>query len=41
MLAMPRVNHKYCSACDYIFDTVTEAVEHYNSAEHKAGMERK
>lgn len=36
MLAMPRVNHKYCPLCDFVFGSVSEAVEHYNSAAHAA-----
>jgi hypothetical protein len=36
MLAEPRVNHKYCSRCDFVFDSVSEAVDHYNSAAHAA-----
>lgn len=36
MLAMPRTNHKYCSACDFVFGSMTEAVEHYASAAHAA-----
>jgi hypothetical protein len=36
MLAMPRTNHKYCTVCDYVFASTTEAVEHYASAAHGA-----